>query len=116
MDIETCHKYFVFLNAECDRHLRDGTVDEQEMASIKIEFDRFIKTIEGSDLPSWLKMKIAELELDFTYTSRRDSDLPFEAIALMRWRKARRERKYTDQIQALKHQIKGIPMFIQLNA
>lgn len=115
MDLETCYKYFVFLNNECDRYLRDGKIAEEEIASLKIEFDRFIIQALGSDLPSEVISKISALELDYTYHPQRENINMIKRLTIGRMAQHQREKLHKNRIEALKYQIKGIPMFIQLN-
>lgn len=64
------HKYFLFLNTQCNRYLKGGEITDEEMHHLKIEFDTFISEAINSDLPIQLKNKIDELELNFEYKSR----------------------------------------------
>lgn len=48
MTIETCYNYFVFLNTECDRYLRDHYINEGEIHQLKIELDHFLKEVAKS--------------------------------------------------------------------
>jgi len=43
MDVLTCMKYLNFIAAECDRHLADGEVTDNELLELKIELSRFLK-------------------------------------------------------------------------
>ncbi|GAB5417306.1 MAG: hypothetical protein Crog4KO_28880 [Crocinitomicaceae bacterium] len=115
MDLETCYKYFVFLNTECDRYLKDGVISEEEMANLKIEFDRFVIQALGSDLPSEIKVKITDLKLDYEYHPQRENINMIKRLVFGRAAKYQREKEHKDAIEALKYDIKGIPMFIQLN-
>jgi hypothetical protein len=112
MNIETCYKYFVFLNTECERYLEDDKITDEEMHHLKIEFDKFIKEADDSNLPSDLKNKIGELSLKFEYKERREyGDM------LGRWNfgAKRRRLRQKNQVEELKYQIKGLPMFIKMN-
>ena len=115
MDIEMCYKYFVFLNEECDRYLRDKRIEEEEIANLKIEFDRFINEALRSDLPEELNSKISELKLNYTFHTHRDEINLFIRLIFGRWFQRNREREHKEIIDKLKYQIKGIPMFIRLN-
>ena len=112
MDIDTCYKYFVFLNTECDRYLEDGEITDEEMHQLKIEFDKFIESVRKSDLPSDLKNKINHLKLDFVYKARREYG---DLLGRFNFGSDRRPRKQYEQVEELKYQIKGLPMFIKMN-
>ncbi|MCH2231784.1 MAG: hypothetical protein MK105_15730 [Crocinitomicaceae bacterium] len=112
MNIDTCYKYFVFLNTECDRYLEDGEITDEEMHQLKIEFDKFIKEAYESDLPSELKNKIGKLSLKFEYKATREyGDM------LGRWNFGAKKRRLRqeNQVEELQYQIKGLPMFIKMN-
>lgn len=112
MNIEICHKYVEFLNAECDRYLKDDQIVEEEIHQLKIEFDRFIEEANTSDLPLLLINKITDLKLDYVYRYNREyGDL------LGRWNigKHRRQRILKNMVEDFKFQIKGLPMFIKMN-
>lgn len=112
MNIETCYKYFEFLNIECDRYLKDGKIEEDEIHQLKIELDKFLKEVNKSDLPLEIKTKIADLKLDYNFNSNR------EYLELLdRWNlgKYRRQRKLNKMVEDFKYQIKGLPMFIKMN-
>ena len=112
MNIETCYKYFQFLNTECDRYLQDGEITDEEMQQLKIEFDRFIKDANDSDLPSELKNKIKILKLDYVYKSRREYG---DLLGRFNFGSNRRHSKMLKQVEDFKFNIKGLPMFIKLN-
>ena len=115
MNIETCYKYFEFLNSECDRYLKDHTITEDEISQMKIEFDRFLKKVNESDLPTEIKNKITNLKLDYVYTSKRES-LAFVGFLIFgRSAKYRREQILKNKVEDFRFQIKGLPMFIKMN-
>lgn len=115
IDVETCYKYLVFLNEECDRFLRDEGDDEDKIAGLKIEFDRFIERVKKSNLPKDLKKKILDLELDYEYDPHQESKNLVHFALFGQGSQRRRERKLNDAVEALKFDIKGLPMYIQLN-
>lgn len=110
-----CYKYFVFLNTECDRYLQDNSIDEAEIAHLKIEFDLFIERAAESDLPTELKQKIAALKLDYKYHPQRDNINMVKRLTFGRIAEYRRQQKLKQKVEALKFEIKGIPMFMQLH-
>jgi hypothetical protein len=115
LDIETCYKYFVFLNTECERYLRDKKIEEEEIANLKIEFDRFIKKALISDLPKELISKIAALELDYTYHPQRDNINMIKRLTFGRIADYHRSRLLKNEIEAFHFKIKGMPMYIKLH-
>ena len=112
MNIETCYKYFKFLNTECDRYLEDDFIEEEEINQLDIEFKRFIENVNNSDLPNEIKNKITNLKLDYTFNSNRDY---LEILGHWNFGKHRRQRKLKRMVEEFKFQINGLPMFIQLN-
>lgn len=66
MDLETCFNYLGFVRAECERHLADGKVEDDELYQLIIEFNRFQEKVFQSDLPQELKNKIASVEFNYT--------------------------------------------------
>lgn len=112
MNIETCYKYFVFLNTECDRYLEDGVITDEEMHDLKIEFDKFIEETNNSDLPADLKSKISSLKLDFVYKGRREYG---DLLGRFNFGARKRRALQRNQVEELKFQIKGLPMYIKMN-
>lgn len=112
MDIQTCYKYIVFLNTECERYLEDDEITDEELLDLKIEFDKFIKEVEVSDLPSELKNKITELSLSFKFkTNSQYTDL----LGRLIFGTSRRRLRQKKQVEEFHHQIKALPMFIKMN-
>ncbi len=72
MNIETCYKYFVFLNIECDKYLKDRSIDEDEIHQLKIELDKFLIEAANSELPWQIKSQIADLKIDYTFNENRE--------------------------------------------
>jgi len=66
MDIETCIKYLEFVNTECDRHLKDGNVSDDELISLIVEFERFQESVEKSELPEIVKSQVADIKLKYS--------------------------------------------------
>lgn len=64
MTLETIHKYLKFISDECDRHLRDGEVNYDEINQLSIELERFIKKVNESDLSNEIKFQINELSFE----------------------------------------------------
>lgn len=112
MTIEKCYKYFEFLNIECDKYLKDGIIEEDEINQLKIELERFKIEATNSDLPLPLKSKIETLKLDFHYNSNRDY---LELLGRFYLGKHTRHKKILSMVEELKYQIKGLPMFIKMN-
>ena len=66
MDIPTAIKYLDFVAIECERHLKDENVSNDELNQLIIEYQRFIERVNNSDLPIELKNEIAEFKFDYT--------------------------------------------------
>jgi hypothetical protein len=112
MNIETCYKYFEFLNIECDRYLKDRTIEEDEIHQLKIELDKFLKEAINSDLPLEIKTKIADLKLDYNFNGNREY---LELLGRWNLGKHKRQRKLKKMVEDFKYQINGLPMFIKMN-
>lgn len=112
MTIETCHKYLVFLNRECDRYLKDHSINEDEIHQLKIELDRFRAEVMNSELPLELKTKIADLNITYQFKGYREY-LPLLGSWNLGKHKHRRKLKKT--VEDFKHTIDGLPMFIKMN-
>ncbi len=67
MNIPTSIKYLDFVSAECERHLRDGKVTDDELNQLIIEFTRFQGKVKESDLPEELKTEIEVIQFDYTF-------------------------------------------------
>jgi hypothetical protein len=115
MNIETCYKYFEFLNNECDRYLKDQVITEEEISQMKIELDTFMEKANRSDLPTKIKNKIADLKLDYVYNSKRESVTFLGMLTFGSSARYRREKKLKCKVEDLKLQISGLPMFIKMN-
>ena len=112
MNIETCQKYFDFLNRECDRYLKDDRIDENEMHQLKIEFDRFVDNVRNSDLPATLKNKVIDLNLDYVYSEYREFG---NLLGYWNIGKYRKQRKLKNKVEEFKFHKKGMSMFIKMN-
>lgn len=66
MNLEICIKSLDFVSQECERHLRDGHVTDDELVNLIIEFQRFQESVNESNLPEEIKSKIAEIELNYS--------------------------------------------------
>lgn len=112
MNIETCYKYFEFLNIECDRYLKDSKIEEDEIHQLKIELDKFLKEASNSDLPLEIKTKIADLKIDYKFNGNREY---LELLGRWNLGKHKRQRKLKKIVEDFKYKIYGIPMFIKMN-
>lgn len=112
MTIETCYKYLVFLNRECDRYLKDSRIVEDEIHQLQIELGRFRAEVMNSELPSEIKTKIAALNITYQFKGYREY-LPLLGSWNLGKHKRRRELKKT--VEDFKHTIDGLPMFIKMN-
>ena len=66
MTIETCIKYLDYVANECDRHLRDGRVTDDELINLSVEIQRFKEQCITSDLPEEIRSKIAGITMKYT--------------------------------------------------
>lgn len=66
MSTETCINYLDFVSHECDKHLRDNQVTDDELVNLIIEFQRFQEKTMQSELPEEIKNKISEIKLDYS--------------------------------------------------
>src|SRR5690606_13888309 len=64
--IETCIKYLDYVAEECERHLKDGKVTDDELVNFIIELERFKEQCLNSQLPEEIKSKISELHISYT--------------------------------------------------
>lgn len=112
MNIETCYKYVVFLNSECDRYLKNHSIDEDEIHQLKIELDKIIQEVNNSDLAWDIKTKIADLKLDYSFNENREY---LELLGSWNFGKHRRKRKLKKMVEDFKFQINELQLFIQLN-
>ena len=110
-----CYKYLVFLNTECDRLLTGESDLDDKMTHLKIELDRFKERVTKSNLPKDLKVKIMALKLDYAYDKHRETKNLLGFAFLGRLAQIKRDQKLCSAVESLKHEIKGLPMFIQLN-
>lgn len=111
MTIETCYKYLVFLNTECDRYLTDHSIHEDEIHQLQIELDRFRAEVLNSDLPSDIKTKIADLNIHYQFKAYREY-LPL--LGTLNLGKHRRKRQLKKEVEAFKNSIDGLPMFVKM--
>lgn len=120
MDIATCKKYITFVNKECERHLEDGRVMDDELFQLIIEFIRFKEKVAESELPDDLKDKISSV--DFRYTrsgvNRSRGTLILAVITLGIWaviiwlgRQQRRNRA----LENIKHDMNSLGMWIDMH-
>jgi hypothetical protein len=65
MDIQTTIKYLDFVSKECERHLMDGNVSDDELNQLIIEFQRFQNKIKESNIPEELKSEIQGFKFDY---------------------------------------------------
>ena len=66
MDIETCIKYLNYVSQECERHLRDKQVTDDELSNLIIQFQRFQDKTAKSNLPDEIKTKISDIKLNYS--------------------------------------------------
>ena len=66
MNIETCINYLEYVSRECDKHLKDNQVTDDELVNLIIEFERFQDQTRKSELPEEIKNKILEIKLNYS--------------------------------------------------
>jgi hypothetical protein len=66
MNTEICIKYLDYVSHECERHLSDGQVTDDELINLIIEFQRFQEKVVKSELSEEIKTKIADIKLNST--------------------------------------------------
>ena len=120
MDIETCKKYLRFVHKECEKHLEDGKVTDDELYKLIIEFSRFKEKVDESDLPDPLKEKVSSV--DFSYTrkgvNRSRGYLILAVItlgiwALIIWMFKQQRRNRT--LENIKHDMNSLGMWIDMH-
>lgn len=109
MNIETCNNYVVFLNTECDKYLKNRSIEEDEIHQLKIELDKFLQEVNNSDLPWEIKTKITDLKLDYSFNGNREY---LELLGSWNFGKYRRKRKLKKMVEDFKSQIHELQLFI----
>jgi hypothetical protein len=69
MDTATCIQYLNFVANECDRILRDGSVSDDELSDLIIEFQSFQEKVKASNLEHDIKTKVAEIQFNYSRKS-----------------------------------------------
>jgi len=69
MNIQTCIQYLNFVDNECDRILRDGSVSDDELNDLIIEFQGFQEKVKASNLEHDIKTKVAEIKFNYSRKS-----------------------------------------------
>lgn len=120
MDLSTCSKYLVFLKDECDKHLKDLSVTDDELLSLSIELERFKEKCKSSQLPENLMQKINAINFEYSKSANQKNKL-FLLFAILTFgifgyilhyqQKAKKEASLLN----LKNQISGLPMYIKMN-
>lgn len=120
MDVETCIKYLDFVSTECERHLRDGEVTDDELINLIIEFQRFQNKTMLSELPEEIRSKISDIKLDYTIKGVERGNLYFVAAFLSfgAWASIismRKQAKRKETLELLKFDTSRLASFIRLN-
>lgn len=66
MDIKTTTKYLEFVATECQRHLEDGRVTDDELMQLIAAFEKFQKETMNSELPIEIKNWIKEIKFNYS--------------------------------------------------
>lgn len=64
MDVETCIKYLNFVSSECQKHLGDKGVTDDELTSLIVELQRFKESCLNSELPEEVKTKVSAIRIN----------------------------------------------------
>jgi hypothetical protein len=120
MDIKTCISYLDFVVAECDRHLRNKQVTDDELVNLIIEFQRFQVQINESALPEGIKRKIAEIKLNYSIKAVERSSwfLMVAVLTFGSWAiilNMRRQAKRKEALNLLKFDATRLSSFIRFN-
>lgn len=120
MELETCIKYLNFVSHECERHLRDGQVSDEELIQLIIEFQRFQDKTRNSQLPDEIKVKISDIKLNYTLKGVERGNWYFIAALLTfgAWAgliSLRKQSKRKRTLNDLKFDTSRLSSFIRLN-
>lgn len=120
MDIQTCDKYLKFIYAECERHLKDGVVTDDELHQLIAEFSRFQENICGSELPEILKSKLENIHFEYNRSNINKgfsyylfSVLTIGAWAIITWLNQQNNRVQT--LKTIQHDTEAMSRYINLN-
>lgn len=114
MDQEKCIKYLSFLAKECERHLHDNIVDDDELQQMNIALIHFKKTCEASDLPNFIKSKVSTLYFDFDLSHAEDAKYSFGLIWKLRG--YRNEAKKKHALENFRGKVSNLIIDIRLNS
>lgn len=120
MDIKTCISYLDFVVAECDKHLRDKQVTDDELVNLIIEFQRFQVQINESALPEEIKRKIAEIKLNYSIKAVERSSwfLMVAVLTFGSWAiilNMRKQAKRKEALNLLKFDATRLSSFVRFN-
>ncbi|MBD79615.1 MAG: hypothetical protein CL840_11915 [Crocinitomicaceae bacterium] len=120
MELDTCFKYLEFVHAECERHLADGVVEDDELFQLIIEFNRFQEHIKRSDLPEELKSKIAKVEFNYTRkkVKRNAVYMLLAFVTVGTWAYVamlRQQRNRIRTLEDIKHDMNSLSMHMRMN-
>jgi len=120
MDIETCIKYLNYVSEECDRHMRNGQVTDEELKHLIIELQRFKDKSAESSMPDEIKSKISDIELKYTlkgvergYWGLALAIITFGAWAIFLHMRKQANRKHT--LKLIKFDTSRLSSFIKMN-
>ncbi len=114
MNLKKCTDYLNFLIQECDRHLYDNQVSEDEVQQLKIALQRFQGTVKESELPSDVKKDLLDLRLDFTLPANKDAKYLFGLFSKVR--NYRWEEKKNFALESLKAKLSHLVVKLKLKS
>jgi hypothetical protein len=120
MDIQTTIKYLDFVAAECERHLKDDNVSDDELNQLIIEFQRFQDKIKQSSIPKELKNEIRSFKFDYNSKNVKRSSviLILSILTLGSWAyllEYRRQKKRKETLEDLKRNSSTLGFKIRLD-
>lgn len=120
MDLDTCFNYLNFIAKECQKHLDDGHISDDELISLIVEFELFQKKCLGSNIPESIKTQLKKLKLNYSIRSveRSDKLLIIAFLTLGIWAifiYFRKDWKRKQTLKRLKSDATNLAYFIRLN-
>lgn len=120
MNIQTTIKYLDFVAAECERHLMDGSVSDNELNQLIIEFQRFQDKVKQSSIPNELKNEIQTFKFDYNSSKVKRSSviIILSTLTFGSWAyflEMRRQKKRKETLEDLKRNSSTLGYKIKLN-
>jgi len=120
MNLETCIKYLDFVAHECNRHITNRRVSDDELIQLIVEFQHFQKKIAQSKLPHKIQQKVSQIELNYTvkHVERGANFFLFSVLTFGIWSgliMLRKQRNRQQVLHAIKFDTESLSSFIRLN-